>query len=111
AAAAGLLAEGLSAKALVVPTFTGETARCLSHLRPRCPIVALCPPGQESRFTILWGVRAYVSRRLGRSLESILAESRRAVRRLGIARPGAPIVVTCSLPGQKGGRAAAAVRA
>ncbi|MBI5239254.1 MAG: pyruvate kinase, partial [Elusimicrobia bacterium] len=47
AAAAGLLAEGLSAKALVVPTFTGETARCLSHLRPRCPIVALCPPGQE----------------------------------------------------------------
>jgi pyruvate kinase len=111
AASAALLAEGLAAKALVVPTFTGETARCLSHLKPRCPIVALCPPGQESRLAILWGVRAYPSRGLGRSLESILAESRRAVRRLKVARPGEPIVVTCSLPGQKGGRVAAAVSA
>ena len=111
AAAAGLLAEGISARALVVPTFTGETARCLSHLKPRCPIVALCPPGQESRYPLLWGVRAYPTRRLGRSLESILAESRRAVRRLGAARPGEPIVVTCSLPGQKGSRVATLVRA
>ena len=82
--------------------------RGAATIKPRCPIVALCPPGQESQLTMLWGVRAYPTRRLGRRLEGILSESRRAVRRLGVARLGDPIVVTCSLPGGKGGRVAAA---
>jgi pyruvate kinase len=112
AASAATLAEGVCAKAVVVPTFTGETALCLSHLKPRCPIVALCRPGLESRLTLLWGVRAYAVRGLGRNLERILAESRRVARRLGLARPGESIVVSCSLPGRGGadGRIAAAVK-
>ncbi|MCX5797113.1 MAG: pyruvate kinase [Elusimicrobia bacterium] len=112
AASAVTLAEGVRAKAIVVPTFTGDTARCVSHLKPRCPIVALCAPGPESQLTLLWGVRAYVVPGLGRRLEGILAESRRAARRLRLARPGESIVVTCSLPGRgtSDGRITAAVR-
>ncbi|MDD5627979.1 MAG: pyruvate kinase [Elusimicrobia bacterium] len=110
AASAVTLAEGISARAVVVPTFTGDTARCVSHLKPRCPVVALCAPGRESRLTILWGVRAYPSPRLGREPRGILAASRGAALRLGLARPGEPIVVSCSLPGQGDGRLAAAVQ-
>jgi len=100
AAAAVTLAEAVAAKAVVIPTFTGDTARCVSHLKPRCPIVALCPAGRQGRLTLLWGVRAYTVRGLGRRLEGILAESRRAAVRLRLARRGEPIVVTCSLPGR-----------
>jgi len=101
AASAVTLAEGIGAKAIVVPTFTGDTARCLSHLKPRCPIVALCAPGKEGQLTILWGVRSFTVRGLGRDLERILSESRRAARRLGLARPGESIVVSCGLPGRR----------
>ncbi|MDD5656961.1 MAG: pyruvate kinase [Elusimicrobia bacterium] len=101
AAAAVALAEGIGAKAIVVPTFTGHTARCVCRLRPRCPIVALCAPGNESRLSLFWGVRAFVERGLGRGLEGVLAASRRAAARLGVARRGETIVVSCSLPGRR----------
>lgn len=112
AAAAVALSMGVEAKAIVIPTFTGDTVRCVSHLKPQCPIVALCKPGGESALTLLWGVRSAAIRGLGRDLESVLAVSRRVARRMGVARPGDDIVVSCSMPGRRfqGDRVVTAVR-
>jgi len=101
AAAAVALAEGVSARAVVIPTFTGDTVRCVSHLKPRCPIVALCAPGRESGLTLLYGVRAFPVPGLGRDLEAVFAVSRRVARRMGLARRGGAIVVSCSMPGRR----------
>jgi len=101
AAAAVMLAEGISAQAVVIPTFTGDTVRCVCRLRPRCPIVALCAPGDESRLSLFWGVRAFAERGLGRGLEAVLSAARRAAGRLGVARRGDAIVVSCSMPGRR----------
>jgi pyruvate kinase len=111
AASAATLAQGVGAQAIVVPTFTGDTVRCVSHLKPRCPIVALCAPGLEGGLTLLYGVRALPVPGLSRGLEAVLARSRQAARRLGLARPGQTIVVSCSLRGRRvpGDRIAAAI--
>jgi pyruvate kinase len=51
------LAEALSAKAILVPTFTGRTASAVARLRPRRPIVALTHVvGSLQHMAIEWGV-------------------------------------------------------
>jgi pyruvate kinase len=51
------IAEALSAKAILVPTFTGRTASGVARLRPRRPIVALTHKIDSLRHMALeWGV-------------------------------------------------------
>ena len=51
------LAEALSAKAILVPTFTGRTASAVARLRPRRPIVALTHVANSlQHMAIEWGV-------------------------------------------------------
>jgi pyruvate kinase len=51
------LAEALSAKAILVPTFTGRTASAVARLRPRRPIVALTHVTTSlQHMAIEWGV-------------------------------------------------------
>ncbi len=51
------LAEALSAKAILVPTFTGRTASAVARLRPRRPIVALTHVMTSlQHMAIEWGV-------------------------------------------------------
>ena len=51
------LAEALQAKAILVPTFSGSTARAVARLRPRRPIVALTHVDWAMRQLALeWGV-------------------------------------------------------
>jgi pyruvate kinase len=51
------LAEALSAKAILVPTFTGRTASAVARLRPRRPIVALTHVlGSLQHMALEWGV-------------------------------------------------------
>ena len=51
------IAEALSAKAILVPTFTGRTASAVARLRPRRPIVALTHKPESLRHMALeWGV-------------------------------------------------------
>ncbi len=104
AAATVALAYGIDAQAIVTPTFSGETTRMISALRPACPVIALCKPGTEGRFSIFWGVRAFPKPFPGHKLQSIIAESCRAAVRLKAASKGARIVVACSLSGHKDNR-------
>ncbi len=51
------IAEALSAKAILVPTFTGRTASAVARLRPRRPIIAITHHAHSLRHMALeWGV-------------------------------------------------------
>ena len=51
------IAEALSAKAILVPTFSGSTASAVARLRPRRPIVAITHHAHSLRHMALeWGV-------------------------------------------------------
>ncbi len=57
--AAAELADDLDAAAIIVPTRTGVSARCLSAFRPHRPIHAYCRvPETTRRLNLSWGVRA-----------------------------------------------------
>jgi pyruvate kinase len=58
ALAAVRLAESIGAKAIVVPTHSGRTARLVARLRPRAPLLALTSqPVTPAALGLLWGVR------------------------------------------------------
>lgn len=42
-------AKNLKAKVIVTPTMSGYTARAVSELKPKCPILALCPNEKVAR--------------------------------------------------------------
>ncbi len=51
------LAEALSAKAILVPTFSGSTASAVARLRPRRPILGLTHlPHSRQKMALEWGV-------------------------------------------------------
>jgi pyruvate kinase len=59
AAAAANLAEDLGAAAILVPTRTGVSARCLAAFRPRRPILAYSRVPETTRqLHLVWGVKA-----------------------------------------------------
>jgi pyruvate kinase len=58
ACAAANLAEDLGAAAILVPTRTGVSARCLAAFRPRRPILAYSRVPETTRqLHLCWGVR------------------------------------------------------
>ncbi len=60
--AAVTLASAGQANAIVAVTRAGQTARLLSALRPRCPIVAVAErPEVAAALTMFWGVMPFVS--------------------------------------------------
>lgn len=55
--AATHLASELNAAAIIVPSYSGSTARLVSKFRPRCPIVATASRASICRqMALLWGV-------------------------------------------------------
>ncbi|EQD47319.1 pyruvate kinase, partial [mine drainage metagenome] len=67
AAAAVALAESVGARAIVVPTHSGRTARLVARLRPACPILALSRlPLTRRRLALARGVEARPSPTIGR---------------------------------------------
>ena len=100
--AACSLADYVGAKAIVAPTQTGSTARRVSMCRPRQPIVALCTEPKVARTMMLYnGVIPIVARR-ARTVDWLFRRADVAALKLGLARKGDRIVVTCGTPGMKG---------
>ncbi len=57
-------AETLDAACIVAPTMSGRTARLISNLRPRVPILAVTPfPRVMRQSQLSWGRRAHARRR------------------------------------------------
>jgi len=100
--AACRMAERVGAKAIVVPTRTGATARRVARHRPPMPIVALAPDeAVRRRLSLVWGITA-VTVPWFRDTDALLAGFRVPVRDTGIVSDGARVVVTGGWPFAEG---------
>lgn len=88
------VAEALSAKAILVPTFTGRTASGVARLRPRRQIVALTHKIDSLRHMALeWGVYPLDIPETD-DVEDLWARSVIAAREAGIVQSGDRVVIT-----------------
>jgi pyruvate kinase len=98
AAAARALAADPRMTLAVALTATGRTARLLSQLRPRAPVLACTEDERVARLlSLYWGVRPLVTSLRGGGETAVGALDRELVRR-GLARPGDAIVIIASAP-------------
>mgnify|MGYP005839541409 CR=1 FL=1 len=95
---ASLLAEEVGAKVIVTPTESGSTARWVSKLRPRQPILALTPHLSTVRkLTLSWGVNPVVGPNW-KDTDEMIERSRRIPKELGMASKGEKIVIIAGVP-------------
>ena len=88
------IAEALSAKAILVPTFTGRTASAVARLRPTRAIVALTHKPESLRHMALeWGVTPVWIPETG-DVEDLWDRSVQAARDSGVVVPGDRVVIT-----------------
>ena len=88
------IAEALSAKAILVPTFSGRTASAVARLRPRRPIVALTHHQAALRHMALeWGVVGVEIPETD-DVEDLWVRSIAAARESGIVAAGDRVVLT-----------------
>jgi pyruvate kinase len=87
-------AADLNAKAIVVPTESGQTARTIARFRPCCPIVAATPSSVTQRqLMFVWGVHPIVAPRADNT-DQVLSDAVEAVKQHGYASEGDVIVIT-----------------
>ena len=88
------VAEALSAKAILVPTFTGRTASAVARLRPKRAIVALTHKPESLRHMALeWGVTPVWIPEMD-DVEDLWDQSVAAARDSGVVLPGDRVVIT-----------------
>ncbi len=88
------IAEALSARAILVPTFTGRTASAVARLRPRRPIVAITHHVHSLRhMAIEWGVTPIEIPETN-DVEDLWSRSLEAARTCGIVNRGDRVVIT-----------------
>jgi pyruvate kinase len=88
------IAEALSAKAILVPTFTGHTASAVARLRPRRPIVAITHHAHSLRHMALeWGVTPLEIPETN-DVEHLWEQALVAARTNGIVGSGDRVVIT-----------------
>ena len=96
--AASLLAERVGAVAIVTPTESGSTARLVSRLRPRQPILALSRHlSTVKRLNLSWGVQPVLVPGW-KDTDDMLEGSKRMPKELGLASPGDRIVIIAGVP-------------
>ncbi len=86
-------ARGSDARAIVVFTQTGTTARVLSKMKPACPIIAFCPTEAIQRRLCLYRGVLSLTIRLVRNTDRMLAEGDRALLRHRLMRKGQRVIV------------------
>jgi len=91
-----------AARAVVVYTQTGETARILSKLRPPCPIFALTPTETaRRRMALCWGVLP-LAMRFSRSTDRMLRDGDRVLLSAGLLGRSARVIVVSGTSPQAG---------
>ncbi len=96
------LAKETQVRMIIVYTLSGTTARVLSKLRPKVPIVAFCPDRSVCRqMALLHGVVPFESS-FARNTDTLLQEGDRLLRETGMVQEGEAVVVlggTMQFPG------------
>lgn len=100
-AAATHLAAEVDAKAIIVPSYSGATARLVSRFRPRCLILATSANIQVCRqMTLVWG--AYPLHLEGEREETMHPDTIAAAVRKGLLSTGDLVVIMESMKGAAG---------
>jgi pyruvate kinase len=90
----------LGLAALVVPTYSGRTARLVSAHRPNVPVLAISPRIETvRRLNLLFGVTAALSEH-ETEIHGLLDECAALAALHGVAKPGDLIAITAGLPEQ-----------
>lgn len=88
----------LKAKAIVVFTQSGATARRISNYRPPTPVLALTPRDVTwRRLCLMWGVTPVKTGDF-QDTDAMLFEAEQQAQKAGLARPGEVIVVAAGVP-------------
>jgi len=96
--AASLLADKVGAKVITTPTESGSTARWVSKLRPRQPILALSQHlSTVRRLNLCWGVYPVLISGW-KDTDDMLERSKKMPKELGMARKGDKIVIIAGVP-------------
>jgi pyruvate kinase len=96
--AASLLAEEVGAKVIITPTESGSTARWVSKLRPRQPILALSRHLSTVRgLNLCWGVYPVLVSDW-KDTDEMIERSKRMPKELGMASRGERIVIIAGVP-------------
>lgn len=93
-----MAADNLDAKCIITPSVTGATARVVSNLRPRQPIIGVTPNDRAyRRMAIYWGVTSLKS--LGFESTKEISDSAIEIARIkGYVETGDVIVLTAGIP-------------
>ncbi len=98
-----MLASDLKAKAIVVCTHTGKTARMVSRFRPQIPIIGLTSDVKAYRkLALSWGVLPIMSDEYN-SVDILFYFAKQAAKESGLVKKGDTIVMTGGTPIGKGG--------
>ena len=97
------LAHDLSAKAIVVCTRTGMTARMVSRFRPEVPIIGMTTDERAFRkLALSWGVTPFMSDEYS-SLDILFYFAKECAVKSGFCKKGDKVVMTGRTPNGKGG--------
>jgi pyruvate kinase len=97
-AAACAIVNSLPTRAIVAFTQSGSTARLVSQLRPKAPILAFTPSEEVyQRLSLIWGVTPVRSAFVER-LDDLAAHVSQALLEGGLAVPGDNVVITGGHP-------------
>ncbi|MEH3148393.1 MAG: pyruvate kinase [Methylobacterium frigidaeris] len=98
AAAAAVLADSISAKAVVAFTLSGTTAARIARRRPDVPILATTPDLAVSRrLSLYWGAHSVMSEDVA-SYEAMVARAEEVAQQEGFAQAPDLIVVVAGIP-------------
>lgn len=95
---ASLLASDVGAKAIIVATSTGASARSISRFRPELPIFAVTTDERVKRqLAISWGVRPFVVAKYN-SVEELADKAMSHLKEIDFAKPGDKIIFVAGTP-------------
>lgn len=92
------LAASLSAKAILVLTKSGYTAKAVSRYRPGCPVIARVHDHHVfTQLALVWGVRPILAKQFDDVKKNLNDTVEQAVA-AGVVAPGDLVVITAGLP-------------
>ncbi len=98
-----VLAEDIGAKAIVVCSRSGGTARLVSRFRPKIDIIGMTiEPQSYRKLALSWGVTPILSEEFT-SMDVLFYHAKRATIEMGLVKKGDRIVITGGNPNGKSG--------
>ncbi len=96
--ASHIVARSLSAKAIMMHTASGVTARRVASHRPHIPVLALSPSSDtREKLALTWGVESVMVEPI-RNTEDLVDRALNEVVKVGLATPGDVVTITAGTP-------------